>query len=201
MWANVSYHIVIPILNEVFILVWLFFSFSSSPPSHSVVSPNPWSKSGQKCTAKSAACRSTRPSKRTSTTRAKAIRNESVPPPHQVPATETGEMINIKNNAWVTMNNDFWVTRDAICQWFSLTWRRHSWKSFANRLTRDPKIVIHGNECIILFLTCYFISWTHNSAKNNYELSIADFPIVAKDSVFRLAIVTSPQLICDVMRM
>ena len=22
----------------------------------------------------------------------------------------------IKNNAWVTMNNDFWVTSEAICQ-------------------------------------------------------------------------------------
>ena len=25
----------------------------------------------------------------------------------------------IKNNAWVTVNNDFGVTSDAICQWFS----------------------------------------------------------------------------------
>ena len=46
------------------------------------------------------------------------------------------------------MNNDFWVTRDAICQWFSLV----SWKLLANRLTRDPKIVIHGNSCIILYI-------------------------------------------------
>ena len=29
------------------------------------------------------------------------------------------------------------------------SWLRHSWKSLANRLTRDPKIVIHGNSCII----------------------------------------------------
>ena len=29
-------------------------------------------------------------------------------------------------------------------------WLRHSWISLANRLTRDPKIVIHGNSCIIL---------------------------------------------------
>ena len=31
------------------------------------------------------------------------------------------------------------------------SWLRHSWKSLANRLTRDPKIVIHGNSCIILY--------------------------------------------------
>ena len=24
------------------------------------------------------------------------------------------------NNTFVTVNNDFWVTRDAICQWYSL---------------------------------------------------------------------------------
>ena len=46
----------------------------------------------------------------------------------------------IKNNAWVTVNNSFWVTS-------------------------DPKIVIHVNECIILFLTRYLVSGTHNSAK------------------------------------
>ena len=30
------------------------------------------------------------------------------------------------------------------------SWLRHSWKSLANRLTCDQKIVIHGNSCIIL---------------------------------------------------
>ena len=37
-------------------------------------------------------------------------------------------------------------------------WRSHKWKLFANRITSDPKIVIRGNECIILFLTRYFMS-------------------------------------------
>ena len=40
-------------------------------------------------------------------------------------------------------------------------WRSHEWKSLANRFTSDPKIVIHGNECIILFLTRYFMSLEH----------------------------------------
>ena len=48
-------------------------------------------------------------------------------------------------------------------------WRSHEWKSLANRITSDPKIVIHGNECIILFLTRYLMSWTHNSAENNHR--------------------------------
>ena len=33
------------------------------------------------------------------------------------------------------------------------------------------------------------------------QISIADFAIVAKDSLFWFSIVTSPQLICDVTRM
>ena len=32
------------------------------------------------------------------------------------------------------------------------SWLYHLWKSLANRLTRDPKIFIHGNSCIILYL-------------------------------------------------
>ena len=32
------------------------------------------------------------------------------------------------------------------------SWLRHSWKSVANRLTRDPNIVIHSNSCIILYI-------------------------------------------------
>ena len=36
----------------------------------------------------------------------------------------------------------------------------------------DQKIVIHDNECIILCLTYYFMFWTHNSTRNNYQLLI-----------------------------
>ena len=43
-------------------------------------------------------------------------------------------------------------------EWFANdfhSWLRHLWKLLANRLTRDPKIVIHGNLCIILYIsTC-----------------------------------------------
>ena len=52
----------------------------------------------------------------------------------------------------------------------------------------------------------YFISYTLFDVRNTYiillkQLSIADFAIVAKDSLFWFSIVTSPQLICDVTRM
>ena len=77
-------------------------------------------------------------------------------------------ILEIKNNAWVTVNNDFGVMSEAICPWFC-----HEWKSLANRVTSDPKVVIHGNECIILFLARYFISWTPNSATINYPSLIS----------------------------
>ena len=35
----------------------------------------------------------------------------------QAPGSETRSIIiEIKNNAWVTANNDFWVTSEATCQ-------------------------------------------------------------------------------------
>ena len=52
-------------------------------------------------------------------------------------------------------------------------WRRHGWKSLANRLTSDPRIVIHSNVFIILFLTRNLMSWTHSSAKINYRSLIS----------------------------
>ena len=39
-------------------------------------------------------------------------------------------------------------------------WRSLEWKSSANRLTRDPKIVIHSNSCIILYISGGHI-WNH----------------------------------------
>ena len=59
----------------------------------------------------------------------------------------------IKNNAWVTVNNDF--------------------LSLVRRFGNDFHEWRHGNECIILFLTRYFISWTHKSAKNYHRALIS----------------------------
>ena len=106
--------------------------------------------------------------------------------------------MDIKNNAWVTVNNDF-LSRVGRFGIDFHEWRSHEWKSLPNRLTSDKKIVIHGNECIILFLTRYFMSSTHKSPKKKLSSS-ADFAIVAKGGLFWLGIVTSPQLICDVTR-
>ena len=51
----------------------------------------------------------------------------------------------------------------------------------------------------------YFISYTLFDVLNTHfrqkQLSIADFAVVAKDSLFLFSIVMSPQLICYVTRM
>ena len=78
----------------------------------------------------------------------------------------------IKNNAWVTVNNNFFVTSEAIRQWFSRVTKSRV-KIIAESPHEWQKIVIHGNECIILFLTRYFMSWTHKSAKNYHRALIS----------------------------
>ena len=60
-----------------------------------------------------------------------------------------GFVQDIYNNAWVTVNDDFCVTSEAND---FHKWRSHDWKSLASRITRNPKIVIHGNEFIILYV-------------------------------------------------
>ena len=74
----------------------------------------------------------------------------------------------IKNNAWVTVNNDFLVTSGVICQWFSRV-KKSRVKIIGKSPHEWPKIVIHGNECIILFLIRYFMSWSYRSATNNHR--------------------------------
>ena len=85
------------------------------------------------------------------------------------------------NNALVTVNNDFWVTSDAICHWFSRVTKSQV-KIIGKSHHEWPKIVIRGNECIISFLTRYFMSWTHNSTKNNHRSLISQLSL--RDGIF-----------------
>ena len=100
----------------------------------------------------------------------------------------------IYNNVWVTGNNNFWGH-----EWDDLSMIVMSDESLANSIKSDQKLVIHGNECIIIFLTRYFTPWTYNSAKTILDRS---FPHCRQGWVFFwLSIVTSLQLICcDVTR-
>ena len=92
----------------------------------------------------------------------------------------------IKNNAWVTVNNDILGHECGDLPMIFTSDEVTSENQWQNRFTSDPKIVIHGNECIILFLTRYFMSWTLNSAKNNYRSLISPLLLrtVFSDLVF-----------------
>ena len=52
------------------------------------------------------------------------------------------------------------------------SWLRHSGQSLANRLTRDPKIVIQGNSCINLYL---FTQWVRVIEKWHKPVSIFEW--------------------------
>ena len=92
---------------------------------------------------------------------------------HSPSAGETTlKTLDIKNNAWVTVDNDFLVTSGVICQRFSRVTKSRV-KIIGKSPHEWPKIVIHGNECIILFLTRYFISRAHSSATNNHRSLIS----------------------------
>ena len=68
--------------------------------------------------------------------------------------------LDIKNNAWVTVNNDF-LSRVRRFGNDLHEWRSHEWKSSPNRLTSDKN------------LTRYFMSWTHKSAKTSHRALIS----------------------------
>ena len=98
------------------------------------------------------------------------------PPLVENPPVTANGIGGIKNNAWVTVNNNFLVTSGVICQWFSRVTKSlaNHWQ-ITSRVTK--KIVIHGNECIIFFLTGYFISWTQRSATNYHRSLISQLSL------------------------
>ena len=102
----------------------------------------------------------------------------------------------IKNNAWGAINNDFWVTSEAICQYFFKSDEVKSgnhWQ-IASRVTQKSLFTV--TNVLFYFLHAIFCP----------EHTIPLKKII--DSWFRhcrqgwsLSIVTSPQLICDITRM
>ena len=79
----------------------------------------------------------------------------------------------IKNNAGVTVNNNFWVTSEAICQWFSRVTKsrvkiigksHHEW---------PKKSLFTVTNVLFYFLHAILCPGTHNSAKNHHRLLIS----------------------------
>ena len=103
----------------------------------------------------------------------------------------------IKNNAWVTVNNDFLSRVRRFGNDFH-EWRSHEWKSLPNRHTSDKKSLFTATNVLFYFLHAI---WYHEHSIPPNQLSSADFAVVAKNSLFWFSIQTSPQLICDVTRM
>ena len=79
---------------------------------------------------------------------------------------------NLKNNAWVAVNNEFWVTSEAICQKFSrVTVTSENYWQIASRVTQKSLFTV--TNVLFYFLHAISCPWTHNSAKNNDRLPIS----------------------------
>ena len=90
-------------------------------------------------------------------------------------------IMDVENNAWVTVNNDFWVTSEAICQWL-----RHSWNHWqiASRVTRKSLFTV--TKVLFYFLHTILFTGTHISAKNNHRSIITQLPPMTVYSDFAL---------------
>ena len=51
------------------------------------------------------------------------------------------------------------------------SWLRHWWKLLVNRLTRDPKIIIHANLCIILYILSISFGIALKIDEKNWKLA------------------------------
>ena len=87
------------------------------------------------------------------------------------------------------MTSLYWIGLSLLKEWiYRIMHEGHLWYDLSMVFTRDfvtrenhwqitspltKKIVIHGTKCIILFLTCSFMFWTHNSTKNNHRSLIS----------------------------
>ena len=84
-----------------------------------------------------------------------------------------------RNDAWVAVNNEFWVTSEVIGQWFSRLandfheWRSDEWNHWqiASRVTQKSPFTV--TNVSFYFLHAYLMFWIHNSAKNNYRSLIS----------------------------
>ena len=77
----------------------------------------------------------------------------------------------IKNNASVTVNNDFLVTSEVICQWFSrfVTSENH-WK-ITSRVTKKSLFTVTN-------VLLYYMYWTHHSATNKHRSLISPLSLM-----------------------
>ena len=106
-------------------------------------------------------------------------------------ASGTHFIKDIRDNTWVTMDNDFSVMSEVIWQWFSRVMKSRvkiiaelseNHCRIASRVTK----CYHCNKCIISFPPCYFMSWTHKSVKNDHRVLL--LPLLPRVVVSDLAL-------------
>ena len=106
-------------------------------------------------------------------------------------------MKDIKNNAWVTVNNDFLSRVRRFGNDFH-EWQSHEWVKIIAESPREwQKSLFTVTNLLFYFLHAILC---HEHTNPLRTLMGAHFAIVAKDGLFWSSIVTSPHLICDVMR-
>ena len=62
------------------------------------------------------------------------------------------------------------------------SWHHHSWKSLANRLTRETKIVIHGNSYIIPYFM-FLMKKFSTQRVTHYHAGVQIIPGKAADAL------------------
>ena len=72
----------------------------------------------------------------------------------------------IWNNVCVIVNNEFMVTDEVFTNDFH---EIHAWKSLENHIAGDQKSLFKVTNALLYILNAIFMSWTHNSAKNNHR--------------------------------
>ena len=86
---------------------------------------------------------------------------------------------------WFEITNKYFgATSEVICQWFSRV-TKSPVKMISKSHHEWAKNVNDGNEYIILFLTRYFMSWTHSSTKTIIDRSSRHS---RKEGIFNLAL-------------
>ena len=97
---------------------------------------------------------------------------------------EVMTVLDIKNNAWVTVNNGFWVMSEAICQWFS--WVTKSRVKIIGKSHHEvtQKMLFTATNVLFYFLHAILCPW--NTQFCWKPSSIAHFATVAKDGLFWL---------------
>ena len=91
----------------------------------------------------------------------------------------------IKNNAWLTVNTDFWSRVRRYANAFR-EWRSHERRSSANHITTDQKSLFTVNNVLFYFLQAIFCSeHTIPPKKHNHRSLISPWEVFSDLELWR----------------